>query len=845
MSEFPLISLRGYRDGAIASVLQGPQASSASFPSLPQSAGIVLQASDAAAVQKSKAQDQPNRPYMGIEISSADLDGSLATQIIDIYDNAAALLLSLCCSLTTLRTRSAILPLLMIMTSLLIGQAGGTSAVVKRFGEIGSDVANSVVIGTNGYYLVGATSTSAGKLDVCLLYVAFDGTENWRKTYGGAEDDVGMDAALASDGSLYIVGRTESNGAAGSDVWVLKVDSSGSIGWNQRYGGTGADCGNAIVIKSDGSIVIAGEIYSDAKKKDGLLLVLTSAHAEVLNKPFGGNEDDVFRAIVAASDGSYYAAGNTDSGGDKVKDAYIVKIDSLGNQAWAKVQGGTGEDSASSLVLLSDGSLVMGGTTSTDSKGGSGMWAFKLDTAQNLVWSYTYGTAGDDIGSAIRLADNFGFVFAGSISAADLGTQATILTLDLNGIQRAIKSYGESGAESFLNVKVTTDQGFVACGSSTSSDSAGDIYFASGPFMCGPGKYQDTTECKDCPAGKYNALNDGVGLAACLTCAENYYTSTVGQPSCEACAEGSFSNPVLPTSCLPCDLTAGFVIVPGPWKCLYKGMFDNEAAFTASTFATACFKDDIVVKPFPVACRTAYKSLCCNGAQQLTTVNCHVGLALQSSDDMFNKFCGPCPFWDQAKCPAPDVCWPLSQYPPGTTSGASGEGRPACLAAISDYCGPKLETNAQDPECADFSPECGGLTVSKAEYKDSWETLYITFNKPLMATLPSCNNIFDSAQGPVPKDASSSCSKPDGTTVQVSVVGLSGPMVRFQFVRGVLQDQCSASVDWTKPYDATAPTIPLETVAIAGTTKDKCLGLTVNATRTVRAILTRLEGLSL
>ena len=47
--------------------------------------------------------------------------------------------------------------------------------------------------------------------------------------------------AVGSDGSLLLCGGTKSFGAGKSDIWLIKLSSSGDIQWQKSYGGSEDD----------------------------------------------------------------------------------------------------------------------------------------------------------------------------------------------------------------------------------------------------------------------------------------------------------------------------------------------------------------------------------------------------------------------------------------------------------------------------------------------------------------------------------------------------------------------------------------------------------------------------
>jgi hypothetical protein len=111
-----------------------------------------------------------------------------------------------------------------------------------------------------GYILAGWTtgSNGAGNVDFCLLKTDTDGNKQWDKTFGGTGDDWAVSVQQTTDGGYILVGETESYGAGGSDVWLVKADSRGNEQWNKTFGGTDYDGAYSVQETTDGGYILAG-----------------------------------------------------------------------------------------------------------------------------------------------------------------------------------------------------------------------------------------------------------------------------------------------------------------------------------------------------------------------------------------------------------------------------------------------------------------------------------------------------------------------------------------------------------------------------------------------------------
>ena len=99
----------------------------------------------------------------------------------------------------------------------------------------------------------------AGGSDFWILKLDSDGSVAWQKTYGGSNDDYAYAIQQTSDGGYILTGATAS---FGMDLWVLKLNSDGSVAWQKTYVGSGVDYAQSIQQTSDGGYIVAGGTVS-------------------------------------------------------------------------------------------------------------------------------------------------------------------------------------------------------------------------------------------------------------------------------------------------------------------------------------------------------------------------------------------------------------------------------------------------------------------------------------------------------------------------------------------------------------------------------------------------------
>ena len=247
--------------------------------------------------------------------------------------------------------------------------------------------------------------------------------------YGGeAGDDWGYSVVLTRDVGLAMAGSTESYGAGGSDMWLIRtVLRTGTHGtgatiayqgyaWNKTYGGAADEAAKQVIQTSDGGFALAGYTNSSGAGGLDMFLVKTDINGEMVwNATFGGPLDDVANSIVQTSDGGYLLAGYTHVLEDQ-QATWVVKTDSSGVMQWSQTYPGISSNWA---IMSMDGSVVL----AVDCPGALGL--VKLSLSGELLWNQTYPAVWSRA-SAQSVVESYegGFVLVGWTENNDTGAKA-------------------------------------------------------------------------------------------------------------------------------------------------------------------------------------------------------------------------------------------------------------------------------------------------------------------------------------------------------------------------------------------------------------------------------------
>ncbi len=274
-----------------------------------------------------------------------------------------------------------------------------------------------------GYAFLGFTdSYGAGGYDVFLVKTDSLGNVQWQKTYGGSNWDFGYSLKQLKDSGFLVSGVTYSYGAGNGSMYLIRTDKKGDTLWEKTVGGNGYTTGNSIDILNDSIYLIAGGTTSFGLSDTNACIFkikdCKDSGSVVSKWIYGGKKTSTFNSIRTVSDKGYIMYGSCDSIPDSIKacafqDEYCPKIDSNGVMKWCQLIHFPAASIGMDAIELSDHSILSLASTSGGGAGKNDFHVQRFDAGGNWLQATTFGGPEDEIASSIAVGKNGDLLFAG------------------------------------------------------------------------------------------------------------------------------------------------------------------------------------------------------------------------------------------------------------------------------------------------------------------------------------------------------------------------------------------------------------------------------------------------
>ena len=360
---------------------------------------------------------------------------------------------------------------------------------LKSYGNTGYDYGRDIKqTPDTGYIATGSSSSFGGaNADAFLLKVDSLGNFKWSYNYGGPDSDWGTSVIITHDSTYAIGGYTNSFGAGGFDMYLVRAGADGVPLWQKTYGGSNWDKGDAVAqVPADSGFVIVGETYSFGAGGRDMYIVRTDKNGDTIwTKTYGGIEDDWATGVLIHND-SIVVCGGTESFGAGMSDGIILKMGLDGNLGWTKVTGHELEDYFTAVERFSASYYLSGTRDYHNGAYLNDFWIYRTSFTGNVMADTTIYNASHEVEIAHDLTvAQVGYVyFAGQTmrlgySTIDLLPDAFVGKL-LSTYFTAYdyrQNFGEAGTDIAWGIDKCYDQGTVSVGDLAYGSTGGNNMF--------------------------------------------------------------------------------------------------------------------------------------------------------------------------------------------------------------------------------------------------------------------------------------------------------------------------------------------------------------------------------
>jgi hypothetical protein len=325
-----------------------------------------------------------------------------------------------------------------------------------------------------GYVLVGRTLNNNG--EVCITKLDSIGTIEWVKIFDGPGVEKGTYIEQLPDSGYIVNGQYD--GGLTAKSWLIRLDVYGDTLWTRILssgsGATKVEYGNSMSVLNNSVFGLTGYYQPNVNSitspffqsvlGNGLLIA-----NKVYN--FSNTLGSDIRAIDKTFDFGFIMTG-TMSTSSTTTDIYLLCINAYGDTLWTLSTDNYTTEVASAVQQTIDSNFIIGGfvydTTLFPPKNNA--YLFKIDTLGNVLWTKQYRSHAESTIQSIEQTSDGGYIATGRIvNGNPLDVDVYLLKTDSLGDTLWTRQFGGNWSDEGYFVRQTKDGGYIICGTGSYS----------------------------------------------------------------------------------------------------------------------------------------------------------------------------------------------------------------------------------------------------------------------------------------------------------------------------------------------------------------------------------------
>ncbi|MGB0366872.1 MAG: hypothetical protein ACPGC8_04475 [Flavobacteriaceae bacterium] len=201
---------------------------------------------------------------------------------------------------------------------------GGTNND-RSYDAIETPAGDFIVVGTSESDDVDISSPRGG-YDIWIIKLDQAGNLIWERSFGGSQYDAANAVTLDQAQNIYVLGNTfsedhdVSSPLGHSDMWLISLNQNGELLGERSFGGSGFDMGRDLAFAPNGTLWLVGYSQSEdidfslnAGDNDIALLQLDQNLFPQQHFNLGGSGLDIAHAVLPLKDGRLLVVGTSES----------------------------------------------------------------------------------------------------------------------------------------------------------------------------------------------------------------------------------------------------------------------------------------------------------------------------------------------------------------------------------------------------------------------------------------------------------------------------------------------------------------------------------------------------
>lgn len=235
------------------------------------------------------------------------------------------------------------------------------------YGSLGHEHIRALAFSPDGYYAAGTVTDERGD-DPWVLEIDGDGNLLWQERFPAPGfDTVTSLTATATGVALVCASNSDfptSPGVPFIRPWLLNLDGDGNVLWQRTYNVSGGDTWSDIVALADGGFIAVGEVLSAAFFRGDVWVVrLNASGAVVWDHRFGDNfgnlNFDGALAVRPTPEGGFAVLASTLTAQHGL---WLLELDGAGNLLQHRSYGVGAFQNATAFALAPNGDRLLAGS---------------------------------------------------------------------------------------------------------------------------------------------------------------------------------------------------------------------------------------------------------------------------------------------------------------------------------------------------------------------------------------------------------------------------------------------------------------------------------------------------